>query len=255
MNININSAQNIQSSNPPGSISSRRANSFGDSSASNAAGAEEDKKAEEVQQQQDNAVTGQLRARDREVRSHEAAHAAAGGSLVRGGTSFTLQQGPDGRSYAIGGEVQLDVSPVENDPQATVIKSQRIQAAALAPAQPSAQDFKVAGNASQMAARARVEIAVERREETQPSEEVESTQEQADEGNAAGNSNLATGEISNEITTVAPPAQIPQNTPARRPTDTAGATLQSNDVPVAAISAFMATAKSESRPVQISQFA
>jgi len=128
--MNINSSQNIQRNNPPGSISFRGENTTVEGST--ASTSNKDKKAVAAQQQQDNGVLRQLRARDREVRSHEAAHAAAGGSLVRGGPSFTLQQGPDGRSYAIGGEVQLDVSPVSGDPQATVIKSQRVRAAALA---------------------------------------------------------------------------------------------------------------------------
>ena len=112
-------------------------------------------------------MISELQSRDREVRSHEAAHASAGGSLVVSGPSFTYQRGPDGRSYAIGGEVQIDVSPVANDPEATLKKSEQIRRAALAPADPSAQDLRVASNASQLASKARVEIAVLRREEAQ----------------------------------------------------------------------------------------
>lgn len=109
----------------------------------------------------------QLRARDREVRAHEAAHLAAGRPYVRSGPSYTYQQGPDGRAYAIGGEVRLDTSPVQNDPQATLEKAEQIRRAALAPAQPSPQDVRVAGIAAQMAARARIDIALERRDEQQ----------------------------------------------------------------------------------------
>ena len=43
----------------------------------------------------------ELKARDREVRAHEQAHRSAGGELVRGGTKFTFEVGPDGRRYAV----------------------------------------------------------------------------------------------------------------------------------------------------------
>jgi hypothetical protein len=96
---------------------------------------------------------------DRMVRAHEAAHFAAGGSLVRGGPNYSFRQGPDGRRYAVAGEVNIDTSPVEGDPRATIIKAQRIQRAALAPADPSAQDRSVASAASSMAADAGMELA------------------------------------------------------------------------------------------------
>lgn len=98
-----------------------------------------------------------LKARDREVRAHEAAHRAAAGMYARGATSFTYQQGPDGGSYAVGGEVSIDVSPVQGDAHATAQKARQIQAAALAPAQPSGQDMAVAAQAAQMAMQAATE--------------------------------------------------------------------------------------------------
>lgn len=106
-----------------------------------------------------------LQSRDREVKAHEAAHMAAAAGLVSGGMSFTYQAGPDGRRYAVGGEVSIDSSPVSGDPQATLDKAQQIVVAALAPAQPSAQDRAVAARATRMAAEARVELAQQRREE------------------------------------------------------------------------------------------
>ncbi len=90
-----------------------------------------------------------LAARDSQVRAHEAAHLAAAGSLASGGASFSFQKGPDGKFYAIGGEVQIDTSPGSN-PQETQSKSRQIRAAALAPADPSPQDLKVAAAASTM---------------------------------------------------------------------------------------------------------
>ncbi len=99
-----------------------------------------------------------LQARDREVRAHEAAHQAAGGGHA-GAASFTYQQGPDGRRYAIGGEVPIDMSAVSGDPAATIAKMARVRAAALAPAQPSAQDLAVASAAGRIAAEAQQELA------------------------------------------------------------------------------------------------
>ena len=109
-----------------------------------------------------------LQARDREVRAHEAAHAAAGGTFA-GSPSYSFERGPDGQSYATGGEVSIDVSPVSGDPQATLQKAQQIRAAALAPAEPSAQDMKVAQRAQSMAAKARADLSNELSEALQTS--------------------------------------------------------------------------------------
>ncbi|MEM9366261.1 MAG: putative metalloprotease CJM1_0395 family protein [Planctomycetota bacterium] len=91
-----------------------------------------------------------LAARDREVRAHEQAHLAAAGPYALGGPTYDFQKGPDGKNYAVGGEVQIDTSPVDGDPEATIRKAQVVRAAALAPAEPSAQDRRVAANASKM---------------------------------------------------------------------------------------------------------
>ena len=110
------------------------------------------------------ALLQDLRARDREVRSHELAHLAAAGRHARGGPSFTFEPGPDGRRYAVAGEVGIDTSEVAGDPAATLVKAQQIRRAALAPADPSAQDRQIAAQAAAMATQARAEIAAERRE-------------------------------------------------------------------------------------------
>lgn len=98
-----------------------------------------------------------LKARDAEVKAHEAAHLAAAGQYAKGGASYSYQTGPDGVKYAIGGEVAIDSSPVKGDPDATIAKAQQIRTAAMAPANPSGQDYKVAAAASEMAARAAME--------------------------------------------------------------------------------------------------
>jgi SprA-related family len=99
-----------------------------------------------------------LKQTDRAVRAHEAAHLAAAGALARGGANFSYQTGPDGQRYAVSGDVQVDMSSVQGDPQATLAKGEQIRRAALAPAQPSGQDIAVAANAARMSAEARIEL-------------------------------------------------------------------------------------------------
>ncbi|HEX9010202.1 MAG TPA: putative metalloprotease CJM1_0395 family protein [Holophagaceae bacterium] len=99
-----------------------------------------------------------LKARDQRVRAHEAAHLTAAGGLARGGASYTYERGPDGNAYAVGGEVSIDTSPVPGNPAATLAKAQRIQAAALAPADPSSQDRSVAAAAAAMATQAQRDL-------------------------------------------------------------------------------------------------
>lgn len=106
----------------------------------------------------------ELQMRDREVRAHEAAHAVAGGSYA-GSPSYIYERGSDGRTYAVGGSVSIDISPIQGDPLATLQKAEQVRAAALAPAQPSAQDIKVAQKAQAMAAAARNEISQEQMKE------------------------------------------------------------------------------------------
>lgn len=109
-------------------------------------------------------VIAELQRTDREVRAHENAHLAAAGGLARG-VSFQYTTGPDGRQYAVGGEVSIDTSPVSGDPEATIQKAQQILAAASAPANPSGQDRQVAAHAAQLEAAARIELAEQEREE------------------------------------------------------------------------------------------
>ena len=105
-----------------------------------------------------------LAARDREVRAHERAHAAVGGQYASAPT-YQYQRGPDGINYAIAGEVKISAGPVAGDPQATVEKAQVVRRAALAPAEPSAQDRQVAAQATKMEMQALAELAVLQQEE------------------------------------------------------------------------------------------
>ncbi|MDR0304253.1 MAG: hypothetical protein LBH98_05740 [Chitinispirillales bacterium] len=112
--------------------------------------------------QEEQKIINDLKVRDQEVRNHEQAHIAAGGAYIRGGASYSYQSGPDGKQYAIDGEVSIDASPVKDNYEATIAKMQTVRAAALAPASPSGQDRAVAAAASQTEARARADMREER---------------------------------------------------------------------------------------------
>lgn len=115
------------------------------------------------------AVINELKSTDREVRAHEAAHVAAGGQYVQGGASFEYKTGPDGKRYAVGGEVQIDTSEVPDDPQATIEKMEVVKRAALAPKNPSSQDRSVAAAANRAQAQARIELQTEKSEKNEDS--------------------------------------------------------------------------------------
>lgn len=110
-------------------------------------------------------VLAQLKAADREVRAHEQAHMAAGAGIT-GSASYTYKTGPDGKQYAVAGEVPVDTS-AGRTPEETLAKAQKIRAAALAPAQPSAQDYKVAQTAAKMKLSAQAELLKLKEEEMQ----------------------------------------------------------------------------------------
>jgi hypothetical protein len=101
----------------------------------------------------------ELKARDQEVRAHEQAHATVGGPYA-GQPTYEYQEGPDGRRYAVGGEVQIDASAVSGNPDATIRKMDIVIRAALAPAEPSPQDRQVA----QQAQATRLQAQIEKRE-------------------------------------------------------------------------------------------
>ncbi len=98
-----------------------------------------------------------LQKTDQKVRAHEQAHLAAGAGLVRGGASFEYMRGPDGKMYAVGGEVKIDISPVSGKPDETIRKMQSVIAAALAPVDPSPQDRAVATIARNIQSKAQME--------------------------------------------------------------------------------------------------
>ncbi len=87
-----------------------------------------------------------MKQRDREVRAHEQAHVAAASGLA-GAPSFEYQTGPDGRRYAVGGEVSVQTSGSSN-PDVALREAEAVKRAATAPANPSGQDRAAAASAS-----------------------------------------------------------------------------------------------------------
>ncbi|MGD9947327.1 MAG: putative metalloprotease CJM1_0395 family protein [Desulfobulbus sp.] len=127
-------------------------------------------------------VVLELKQRDQEVKTHEMAHLAAAGQYAKGGPSYSYQQGPDGRRYAVGGEVPIDMSE-EKTPEETIQKMQTIKRAATAPAEPSSTDRSVAANATAMESRARQALQAEK---NNPAQEQSATDAAAtDENNGA----------------------------------------------------------------------
>ncbi len=125
---------------------------------------------EKQQQSEDQAIIRNLAAIDRRVKAHEQAHASVGG-VYAGSASFTYKTGPNGVRYAVGGEVPIDTSAVSGNPQATLRKAEQVSRAALAPADPSSTDRRIASSAQALASRARFEIARLAAEKIQSSRE------------------------------------------------------------------------------------
>lgn len=101
---------------------------------------------------------------DRTVRAHEQAHLSAGRGVVTSGANFTYTYGPDGKQYAIAGEVGIDTAP-ERKPEENIDKGIRIQEAALAPRDPSPQDYQVAAVGSRLEGQGRSDLVREQQDE------------------------------------------------------------------------------------------
>jgi SprA-related family len=146
--------------------------------------------------EEERAAVERLKERDREVRAHENAHASVGRGYTSA-PSFEFTRGPDGVQYAVGGQVEIDASPIPNDPGATVTKLEIVRNAALAPARPSGQDRSVAAAASAGAQEASAQLAREKKEEfeaTFKDDEADNTGRPTD----GPTSNLANGLPSSE---------------------------------------------------------
>lgn len=119
------------------------------------------KKPEQLSEKEKREVA-QLKARDQEVRTHEQAHIAA---LGGGSAHFTYEVGPDGRRYAVEGEVPVSIKSTSGDPQATIREARKVAQAAVAPAQPSGADYAARKRALDVERKAREELRDKKREE------------------------------------------------------------------------------------------
>jgi len=109
------------------------------------------------------ALVQKLQSRDTEVKAHEAAHQAAGGGMTDG-ASYSYEKGPDGKMYAIGGEVSISTKG-GSTPQEEIANARQVQAAALAPTNPSSQDVAVASSAKIMEMKAQQKLIKQQQEE------------------------------------------------------------------------------------------
>ncbi len=124
-------------------------------------------------QEETNAVTSEVQAalEDPEVRSqimslqnaedkviaHENAHKSVGGEFA-GAASYGYTTGPDGKRYISSGEVNISV-PATGEPEALIRALERVKQAAMAPAEPSPQDQRVAASAAAKIGNLRADIA------------------------------------------------------------------------------------------------
>ena len=87
----------------------------------------------------------------REIYNHELAHKNAGGSLAG---SIVIEKNSEG--IPVGGHVSIKM-PVLNkeNPEETIAQAETVFRAAMAPSEPSEQDYKVAAKAKQIKAQAK----------------------------------------------------------------------------------------------------
>ena len=135
---------------------------------------------EELTQQEQREVS-ELKTTDAEVKAHEHAHKAAAAGLSTSAPNYEYETGPDGKKYVVAGDVNVSYRS-SSDPEVNLKNAQQLRAAALAPADPSSQDRKVAMQAEREIAQARQEIL---EEQNKPEEE---------EGAATGTASAADAE-------------------------------------------------------------
>lgn len=89
----------------------------------------------------------QLKQTEQEVIQHENAHKSSGAG-VTGAVTYTHTTGPDDQRYINGGEVAIQMPATTGEPEETIALLEKVRQAALAPAEPSPQDLRVAASAS-----------------------------------------------------------------------------------------------------------
>lgn len=103
---------------------------------------------------------GVFREKSQETVKHELAHEACAGQWALGPPVYN-DEVHEGEVCHNGGHVNIDTSPLK-DPQATINKMKQLVQAALAPDEPSGQDFAVAASCSMRLAQAQLELATKK---------------------------------------------------------------------------------------------
>lgn len=92
-----------------------------------------------------------IRQRYREIYSHEMAHKTAAGSLAG---PIVIEK--DSKGIPVGGHVSIKMPVLDkNNPEKTIEQANTVIKAAMAPSDPSGQDYKVAAQAEGIKAQAK----------------------------------------------------------------------------------------------------
>jgi hypothetical protein len=103
------------------------------------------------------------------LRQLERMRLATAGRYAHGDLNCEYRLGPDGRIYEVGSGVILDVSSAAGGPLSTVTRRKYVGRTALAPAQPSVQDYSVASRGTYEIYQTRRELISQERQRTQES--------------------------------------------------------------------------------------
>lgn len=122
------------------------------------------------------------------VIAHENAHKSVGGEFA-GAASYGYTTGPDGKRYISSGEVSISV-PATGEPEELVSALERVKRAAMAPAEPSPQDQRVAASASAKIGSLRADIAKQKAIEAYSDESASEVNSQATDNDSVSGSVL-----------------------------------------------------------------
>jgi hypothetical protein len=108
--------------------------------------------------QQDTVDIQKLSQQDTNIRRYERVHLAVAGMVTRGGPYNEYRLGSDGRLYAVGGEVSLNINTGAGNSQQTLTKMEQVRRAALAQANLAIEDQRAAALARYDVYRTRLEM-------------------------------------------------------------------------------------------------
>ncbi len=124
---------------------------------------------------------------DATVRAHEHAHLVLLGPYARAGPQYSYIVLPDGKRFAVGGSVSVDLKPVPGNPEASIRKAKAVRRAAYAPMQPSSADMHVATEAYRLEMQAKRELSrMEAEQEAEKEEEARRLDEINEEATGLG---------------------------------------------------------------------